>query len=120
MSDIFGYRREWSLFEKFVQMVEHVKLVESEWGKSCVGESCFKRIFDLSEKLLHLILLVVRVVFNLVTYRVVITHKSFGPVFKNIAEVKKLLTRFTWPLCRWFSMETIWSELKRKTQPCFR
>lgn len=87
-------RRKLSLFEKFVQMIKHVKLIKSERCKYGLGESGFKRAFDLLKKLLNFIFLVTCIVLYFITDGVVIIYKPLAPVFEQITMFKNFLTLF--------------------------
>lgn len=75
--------------EKFVQMVDHMKLVESERSINCTGQGILKWIFDRSVELLNFIFFVLCIIFPLVADGVVIADQSAGPILQNIAELNE-------------------------------
>ena len=75
--------------EKFVQMVDHMKLVKSERSINCTGQGILKWIFDWPVELLNFIFFVLCIIFPLVADGVVIADQSTGPIFQYIAELNE-------------------------------
>ncbi len=72
--------------EELVQMVDHVEFIERKRSIDSIDKSVLERVLDWSEELLDLILFILRIVFDLVADRVVITDQPLCPVFKYLAD----------------------------------